>query len=697
MKGCSIYLKITAITGGSLLLAVITLVALSFQGGNNTRQAMEQLVAGRVFHLVEASLAARTREQARVVEQQLGEAMLVANNLRNYMESALASENTVLRERAVVNALVGDTLRQTPSIPGAFIVWEPDAVDGRDPEYRDNKLHSNSVGQFAPYWFRDSDAVAVEPIQQADLYNASLTVAGTRQTEWYFCPLETGGSCFTEPYTWEAHGKQILGTSLTTAVRHEGRVVGVAGVDMVLTFLQELAVKLDNGLYDGSSRVRILSERNLIAADSDAADSIGKLSSERFGSEGIARVDDNGEAILRVIQPLQIRGVSQRWWLLVDVPERVALTVVDELHAATAETFGESLQAQLISGGVVALLGILVVALNARSISRSVTRVAEQVGELASREGDLTRRFDFNRKDEVGQLADGLDQFIHKTHEIVRDVASEVNSLQQASQQSANISVNTSAGIQQQRQALDQVAAAITEMSASALEVSRNAGGAAQSTANVREAVDSSSASVRGNLTVVRSLAAEVEEATGVINQLAERSQDINQIVEVIRGVSEQTNLLALNAAIEAARAGEAGRGFAVVADEVRSLAGQTQQSTAEIQQLIEALQNYSSQAVRVMKQSETTAAHCMEQAEQASQGLGSVVTAMEQVDSMATQIAEAAAQQSEVSESISGNITAIRDVAAELAGGAEQSSGHSEQLAELAGQLQTQINRFRY
>ena len=697
MKSRSIYLKISAIAGGSLLLAVIAVVAVSLWDANKTQQTVDRRVGETVVGLVEELLLARTRHQTRVVEQQLNEAMLLARFMADSMESALASANGALIDRSIISNQIGDLLKRHPAAAGAFIVWEPNRVDSADGRYRDEGGHSNSNGQFAPYWFRDGDSVAVEPIQHADIYNPTITETGTRQTEWYYCPLETGNSCIAEPYTWEAHGKQILGTSLTTAVRHEGKVVAVAGVDAVLTFLQQLAVTLDNELYGGSGRVRILSERNVVAADSDAAERIGKLGNQRFSAHGVSAVGSGENAQFRVVQALRVKGVSQPWLLVVDIPQATALTAVGEIRSELSDAFSNSLQAQLIAGSIVAWLGLLVVALNARSISRSVAQVAEQVVELASQEGDLTRRFAFNRKDEVGKLANGLDQFIHKTHEIVRDVATEVDSLQQSSQQTAAVSMATGAGILQQRQALDQVAAAVTEMSANAQEVSRNATGAAQATADAREAVDNSSTNVTANLDVVRILAGEVAEATSVINQLAERSQDINQIVEVIRGVSEQTNLLALNAAIEAARAGEAGRGFAVVADEVRSLAGQTQQSTAEIQQLIEALQSYSSRAVAVMQRGESTAEQCIEQAEQATHSLSSVVTAMGQVDDMATQIAGSAEQQYEVSESITQNITSIRDVAGELANGAEQSSVHSEQLEQLAKQLQAQINRFRY
>lgn len=710
----SISLKIAMIAGGSLLLAVVAVMFVSLWYSDQTHTKVNRQLDSTVTELVEELLLAKTRSQASVIEQQLDEGMQLARYLADGMESALNSQNPALIQRDAVSGLIGDMLSRHKNLSGAFIVWEPNKVDGADNNFnatgRDSN-HSNKKGQFSPYWFRDGDSVAVEPIQTSDIYNPALTETGTRQTEWYFCPLETGLSCIVEPYTWEAHGKKILGTSLTTAIHYQNKVVAVAGVDTELTFLQQLAEALDRELYQGSGRVRVFSEHGIVAADSNNAKRIGQLSQEakqlinrQDKSGSVIRItaeqntsQDHSEALFQVNLPLKVKGVSSHWSLIVDIPETVALAAVNTIRADLGSDFSSSLWGQIIAGGLAAFAGLLVVAINAKSIGHSVHQVTTQVLNLASQEGDLTQRITLQRNDEVGLLAQGLDQFIQKTHDIVRDVAKEVDSLQQTSHQTAQISTNTHKGIQQQREELDLVAAAVTEMSANAQDVSNNASGAAQATTDARNAVTRSEENVNTNLKMVHSLAEDVSEAARVIGQLAQQSQDINQIVEVIQGVSEQTNLLALNAAIEAARAGEAGRGFAVVADEVRNLAGQTQKSTEDIQQLIASLQQYSSDAEKAMLRGEKTAQQCIETAEDATKGLTSVVEAMGKIDDMALQIASASEQQHTVSESISSNITSIRDVAGHLAEDAAQSNQHSDQLAGLAQQLSKQINRFRY
>jgi len=697
MKSLSISLRIALITGSSLLLAIVAVVSVSLWYASQTQKQLDSQMDQQLSPLVTVLLLAKTRSQAADIGQQLAAGMGLARYLADTLEAELEIRGPAQIERQQLSLLIGAMLQRHPDLSGAFIVWEPDAIDAADRQFRNQGAHSNENGQFAPYWFRDGETVAVEPIGHADIYNPTRLDNGSRQTEWYYCPLESTANCIAEPYSWEANGQQMLGTSLTAAIRYRGKVVAVAGVDTELSFLQQLAQGLDQSLYQGAGRVRIFSQRHVLAADSDKLDPVAALSSLRFAAAGVSLSQQAGRPIFRVVQPIVIEGIAAQWTLVVDLPAEVALAASGQIRDAVALLFSDSLQGQTLAGLLLALLGLVVVTLSARSIGRSVSAVAGQVVALASQEGDLTKRIALKRNDEIGSLARGLDQFIHKTHEIVSDVAAEVGKLQQASGQSAEISTATATGILQQRQALDQVAAAVTEMSANAQEVAANAEQAASATANARAAVDNSAAHVDENLEVVRSLTEEVAEAARVINQLEQRSQDINQIVEVIRGVSEQTNLLALNAAIEAARAGDAGRGFAVVADEVRTLAGQTQQSTAEIQQLIEALQQYSAGAVAAMRRGENTARQCIDQAESTAQGLNKVVSSMGQVDDMATQIAGAAGQQYAVSESITESLTAIRDVAAELAQGAEQSDQHSAELSRLAQQLDSQISRFRY
>jgi len=236
----------------------------------------------------------------------------------------------------------------------------------------------------------------------------------------------------------------------------------------------------------------------------------------------------------------------------------------------------------------------------------------------------------------------------------------------------------------------------MNEMSATVQEVSRNISGTAQAADDANKETVTGSNVVSDAVEGVQKLAAQLESATNVIHQLEQDSEDINAVLDVIKGVAEQTNLLALNAAIEAARAGEQGRGFAVVADEVRTLAGRTQASTEEINQVIEKLQSGSCKAVEVMSKSRDDAHAVVDKAIKAGESLAIITTTVAHINDMSAQIASAAEQQSATSEEINRNIVNISGMANETATGAQQTAVASEELAKLGAELQTLVNEFQ-
>jgi len=316
--------------------------------------------------------------------------------------------------------------------------------------------------------------------------------------------------------------------------------------------------------------------------------------------------------------------------------------------------------------------------------------------DISEGEGDLTSRLDVSGKDEIGQLASSFNGFITKIQGVVREVTASTSQLSAAAEEMSMITDETRSGVQRQQSETALVATAVTEMSSTVHEVANSAETAASSASQADTQSEQGKQIVSSTVSSIRTLASEVETAATVIAQLEKDTESIGSVLEVIRGIAEQTNLLALNAAIEAARAGEQGRGFAVVADEVRSLASRTQESTREIQEMIERLQKGSRDAVSAMQSGQEQAQQTVEQASQAEISLGEISAAVAQINEMNAHIAEASRQQGEVVEEIDKNIINITQVADSSASGADQLSTASQEMAGLAVNLEEQVSHFK-
>jgi methyl-accepting chemotaxis protein len=318
------------------------------------------------------------------------------------------------------------------------------------------------------------------------------------------------------------------------------------------------------------------------------------------------------------------------------------------------------------------------------------------LSDIAEGEGDLTKRIPVSSKDEIGELANNFNSFIDKLQGIISQIVDASGQLGLAAEQVTTITKETGANIVQQKEETEQVATAMNEMASTVQSVSKDAIEAsdAANTANDE--------SVKGNQVVaktietINSLAQEVANSATAINKLQSKSNDIGAILDVIKTIAEQTNLLALNAAIEAARAGEQGRGFAVVADEVRTLAQRTQESTSEIENLIRDLQDGSRQAVVQITQNRDLAAATVEQAAVAGDSLQSISSSVSTITQMNTQIATAAEEQAAVAEEINCNVTTIQSVSDQTALGAEKTAAASLELAKLSEQLNSLVRQFK-
>lgn len=329
-------------------------------------------------------------------------------------------------------------------------------------------------------------------------------------------------------------------------------------------------------------------------------------------------------------------------------------------------------------------------------VIRPTVETTNRIHELATGGGDLTVRLPITQQDEIGALRKSVNDFIQHLQNMITIIVSDVEQLATEATQLRSSGSELSLAADSQSQESSQVATSVTEMSASVHEVARNSNAAADKTKVATELASNGRNIVDQTATTIRELANEVEEASMVIKQLASDSNDIGSVLDVIRGIAEQTNLLALNAAIEAARAGEQGRGFAVVADEVRTLASRTQQSTQEIQAMIERVQSSANNAVTAMDTGCTQAQLTVEKASEADDALEKIGGIIESINEMNSQIATAAVEQTAVSEEINRNVESINSSSERTANGANQVATASDHLSELSSRLKDLVSQFK-
>nr|WP_275957801.1 methyl-accepting chemotaxis protein [Rhabdochromatium marinum] len=329
-------------------------------------------------------------------------------------------------------------------------------------------------------------------------------------------------------------------------------------------------------------------------------------------------------------------------------------------------------------------------------ITRPLHRIIHRVQDIAQGEGDLTARVQVNTRDELGQLGTALNQFIDKLQTVIGGIAGASAQVAAAAEQMSAITEEANRTVTEQESATDQIVTAVNQLSATVQEVARNASEAAAA-AEQADLASKNGRDVFGQTAAaMEQLAQDIGTTTAVIQTLGHDSEQIGSILNVIREIAEQTNLLALNAAIEAARAGEQGRGFAVVADEVRALASRSQQSTQEIQGMIERLQTGSRNAVEAVEEGSEQAKDALAKAVKASDALEAMTGAVTQINTMNSQIATAAEEQNAVTEDINRNITHIGEVAQQNAQSSRQTATASGQLAALAGDLQAMVGHFK-
>ncbi len=368
-------------------------------------------------------------------------------------------------------------------------------------------------------------------------------------------------------------------------------------------------------------------------------------------------------------------------------------TVIDEPLAAGAALSNRMLQLLL---GIMAILMLAIYLVYKMTIDKRLKNINRAMADLAQGHSDLNSRLDISGSDEISMLARSFNRFIEKLQELIYGVAASSSNVVDAADEISKLTNQSSQKISQQKCETDQITVAVEEMASAVHEVASNAAEAESAANKAHEETIGGQEIISKTISSINLLAGEVEKASGVIQTLDSDSESIGKVLDVIKGIAEQTNLLALNAAIEAARAGEQGRGFAVVAEEVRTLASRTQESTLEIQDMIERIQNSARSAVNVMKGGSSQASDSVKQVAMAEDSLKSIMEVIDNIHDLNARTASAAEEQSASAEQIKSNIMAIGEIANEATIIAEKAAKGGEKLMDLTKDLNTQFDHFK-
>lgn len=509
-----------------------------------------------------------------------------------------------------------------------------------------------------------------------------------RQRPWYQEANAAGKQIITTAYT-DAITKALLVT-IAEPVRKNGQFVGVVGADVLIDQLVSDVISLDVG--DNAYAMLIDATDGTFLAHPNSALSLKSVSelSNDISMSTIENAVRTGS--IEVIN----EGGKEKLLYFTKVPDTNWIFAI-QMDRTTEEASHSTLLTQLITTAVIiTLVVIALVSWLVGFLFRDLNRVSLALEEIASGEGDLTQRLEPKSDDEIGQLAENFNRFVGNMHTMVLKLSEVSASLANQARQTASQAEERSARIQMQQDEINMVATAVNEMAAATQEIAGNADHTAQNSSEAVGACEHGTGQVTQTQNSIQNLAQEVQVATNVIIELEEHGNSINTILSNIQGIAEQTNLLALNAAIEAARAGEQGRGFAVVADEVRVLSQRTHGSTQEIQQTIELLQGTTGKAVSIMNDSRSLAETSVDDANSAAASLTQIHAAVERISDMATQIASAAEEQASVTSEITRNTEGIRDVSNQLADEAHQAAEQAAQLSELSHELENEISRFK-
>ncbi|OED73717.1 methyl-accepting chemotaxis protein [Vibrio crassostreae] len=704
MRSLSVQWKITLLAGCCLIITSLSLIGFSIYNATSNQQVIKSQSSESVINKTQQLLASVSQLNAQETQRYVDEAIYRAEMLAasaQFLKNN-ADENFTPSEelRTALDEMVRRSVLNFDSIQGAYLVFKPDLLDSEDANYVDaDYVGSNEKGRFAPYWkvADNGENVLANVLSESILNDDS-------NSERFYCPLSSGQTCISTPRVVNSGGVALLTSSISVPILVDDVAIGFLGIDLRLDGLTSVITQSDQSLFNGAGKAYVVSLDGSVIASDDSSIAVGStfqsgntnsdlMTDFIFGGEVTTQWSENGEWLLAFAP---VVAANQTWGVLFEIPRESVVADANKLDSIISTKLSEGIKTEVIAGTVFILFGLAIIAFASLSIVKPIRQVVERLNDIASGEGDLTQRLEVKSQDEIGQLSKGFNLFLDKLQHTIKEVIHTTEQVANTTSQAKASASSTRESSESQFKEVDLVATAAEEMTQTAGLVVQNAEVAVDAACEANRSAQQGQQVIELSAGEMRKLVERMSSAVPIVEELAKNNGNITEILSVIEGISEQTNLLALNAAIEAARAGEQGRGFAVVADEVRNLASRTQSSVSEIRAVIDKVHAGTQDVVEAIQEGNILANDTALHVQKAVEDLGSIFTSIEAISDMNSQIVRAAEEQQSVSGEVNQSVVNIRDLSAKILEQAAASEQVGNEIDQLSQQQQKLVNQFK-